>query len=54
MKKQKKFKLTDKQVIEIRTLYYTLEYTQKQLAELFKVSKSTIEDIVLHRTHKKL
>jgi len=54
MKRLKKFKLTDEQVIEIRKLYNTLEYTQKQLAELFKVSRSTIKDIVSYRTRKNL
>lgn len=42
-------KLTEREVREIRYEYGTGEWTQKQLAEEFKVSRTTIEGIVLGR-----
>lgn len=45
-------RLTDEQVVEIRILYSTEEYTQKQLAEMFKVSQSLVCKIVNNLAHR--
>lgn len=43
-------KLTEKDVIEIRERYKTMEWTQKQLADEFKVNATTIRHILNNRT----
>lgn len=45
-------RLSEVQVVEIRTLYASDRYTQKQLGELFKVSQSLICKIVNNLAHK--
>ena len=39
-------KLTENQVLEIRKLYPTGNYTQRQLARLFNVNQQTIYQII--------
>lgn len=45
-------RLTEVQACEIRTLYATEQYTQKQLAEIYEVSQSLICKIVNNLAHK--
>jgi len=47
-------KLTKNQVIEIRTLYSTGEYSQQQLANMFHVTRTPVEFIVQGKTWKSL
>ena len=42
-------KLTDEQAIEIRKMYATHNYSQRQLAKNFGVSQSVINDIILRK-----
>ena len=44
-----KAKLTDDTVREIRQLYTTGNYSQRQLARLFNIGKSTIGAVTLHQ-----
>jgi DNA-binding MarR family transcriptional regulator len=44
--------LTDNEVRTIRALYDTDKLTFKQLAEVFKVSKTTIKNVVRKNTYK--
>lgn len=46
-------KLTETQTDEIRTLYETGKYTQKQLGIMFNVARTTIQKVVENRTWKK-
>ena len=43
-------KLTNKKVLEIRNKYNTNKYTQKQLADEYKVSSCAISDVVNKKT----
>jgi uncharacterized protein YjcR len=45
-------KLTDKQVLEIRSIYVPFETTYKEIAEKYDVSISTIKSIILRQTWK--
>ena len=47
-------KLTEAQVKEIRNLYLNdrMKYTHKEIAERYKVSRSTITQIINYRTYK--
>lgn len=47
-----KAKLTQKQIEKIKKMYKTNKYTQVELGRLFKVSNSTIHDIVKKRNWK--
>lgn len=47
--RQNKAKLTDPEVLEIRRLYSTGEYTKKALSEMYDVSPSTISRIVARK-----
>ena len=42
-------KLSDEQVAEIRTMYDTGNYTQKELGEMFNVGQTTISEITTRR-----
>ena len=42
-------KLSDEQVAEIRTMYGTGNYTQKELGEMFNVGQTTISEITTRR-----
>ena len=43
-------KLNGEKVKEIRSLYKTRKYTQDELANIFKVSRSSIGNIVTYKT----
>ena len=43
-------KLTQENVYEIRRLYKTGDYTYSKIAEMFKVSKTVIRDIIKNKT----
>lgn len=45
-------KLTESEVLEIKTLYATGEWTQKQLGEKFHVKRQSVGDILTGRTWK--
>lgn len=40
-------KLTEDDVVEIRRLYHTEKYTQKSIADMFKITRPTVSGIVL-------
>lgn len=42
-------KLSDEQVSEIRTMYGTGNYTQKELGEMFNVGQTTVSEITTRR-----
>lgn len=46
------FKLTTDQVQEIRKLYSTRDFIQKELGKKFNVSQTTIKDVVNYKTWK--
>ena len=45
-------KLTDAEVLEIRELYATRQYTQQQLANMFDIPQGNISLMVNYRTWK--
>jgi len=45
-------KLTEVQSKEIKAKYQTGDYTQKQLAELYNVTQSTISQVVTNKIRK--
>lgn len=45
-------KLTEKDVLEIRKLYTTGNYSERMLGKLFRVSRSTITAVIKNRTWK--
>lgn len=45
-------KLTSEQVVHIREMYATEEYTQEQIGEMFGISSSNVYSIVAHQTWK--
>lgn len=46
--------LLKEDIIEIRQLYFSKAYTQKEIGKLFNVSRSTVKDIVTYRTYKNI
>ena len=47
-----KVSLSKEDIIEIRSLYRSKNYTQKEIGNLFNISRSTVKDIVNYYTHK--
>lgn len=47
-------KLSDEEAIKIRDLWFTGNYTQRELAEMFNVAQTTISRIVRRRVYKHL
>lgn len=52
--KHHRSQLTEEDVVDIRRLYYTTDFTQKELADKFGVTRSNISSIVTGRTWSKV
>ncbi len=47
-------KLTEQNVLKIRQLYSTGNYTQKELGNIFGINHATISDLIVGKTWKHL
>lgn len=45
-------KLTEEQALQIRALYSTGSYTQKELGNLFNINHRTVHYVIKHKTYK--